>query len=136
MSRELEDLARALYDKAIEGIPRENMPDHTAKMVARVRIEKVLARWLHPAGEAPKPFVLDREMVRGSLQELAEHINQNYCPPGWGFIAMIFEFGENENLQWVSNAQREDAIKLIREFADHLEKRQAGGPGDDPGSVL
>ncbi len=137
MGTELEVLARNLYFAAWEGVSAVDMPDTVAMAVAETRMAKILDRHLNPKGRAPRPFVLDREMVRGSLQELATYVNDNYCPPDWGFAVMIFEFGESgKNMQWVSNAQREDMIKSLRGFATHLEKRIAGGPGDDPESVL
>lgn len=84
-----------------------------------------------------KEFHLSREIVRDSLQKLARHIQDEYCPPGWGFCVMLFEFeGEGDNWQWVSSGKREQMIKSLREFADDLENRRAGGPGDDPRSKL
>lgn len=137
MGTELEALARNLYFAAWEGVPTVDMPDTVAMAVAEARMAKILDRHLNPKGRAPKPFVLDREMIRGSLQELATYVNEKYCLPGWCFAVMLFETGEaGKNMQWVSNAQREDMIKSLREFATNLEQRKAGGPGDDPESVL
>lgn len=83
-------------------------------------------------------FDLGREAVRGSLQALATLIEREYLPPNWGFAVMMFEFTTEPggNMQWLSNAERSDMIKLIREFANKLEARQAGGPDDEPGSKV
>ena len=43
-------------------------------------------------------------------------------PKGWGFALLIFSFGEQGFMNWVSNAQRADMIKALRECADRLEK--------------
>ena len=48
-------------------------------------------------------------------------------PPGWGFGLMFFEFGGKEST-WISNAQRSDMVKFLRELADKLERDEAGGP--------
>lgn len=137
MGTELEELAEALYETAIAATPIEHILHPVQQVLAKARMVKVLDRAFNPKGRAPKPFVLDREMVRGSLQELATHVNDKYCLPGWCFAVMLFETGgPGKNMQWVSNAQREDMIKSLREFATNLEKRKAGGPGDDPESVL
>ena len=35
-----------------------------------------------------------------------------------GFALLIFDFGEDGNLAWVSNAEREDMIKALQEFIE------------------
>lgn len=35
-----------------------------------------------------------------------------------GFALLVFDFGEAGNLAWISNAQREDMIKALKEFID------------------
>ena len=90
-----------------------------------------------PDDEKKNPFDLYREVVRADLQGLAELISREHLPPDWGFCILMFEFGdEGENTQWVSNASREDMVKALREQADRLEQRIAGGPGDDPASKM
>ncbi len=49
------------------------------------------------------------------------------CPKGWGFALMFFQF-EGKESTWMSNAQRGDMVKYLREMADKLELDQAGGP--------
>jgi hypothetical protein len=36
-------------------------------------------------------------------------------PKGWGFNLMIFSFGKGGSTFYISNAQREDVIKMIEE---------------------
>jgi hypothetical protein len=38
------------------------------------------------------------------------------CPEGFGFALLIFRFGENGELFYTSNAQREDMIRTMQEF--------------------
>jgi hypothetical protein len=37
-------------------------------------------------------------------------------PPGQGFILLTFDFGPGGNLAYVSNANRDDAIRALREW--------------------
>jgi len=72
-----------------------------------------------------------RNRVKDKLQKMAKYLNAR-TPTGWGFALMMFEFGDDgDNFQWVSNAGRADMVKALREYADCLEARIAGGPGDD-----
>ena len=41
--------------------------------------------------------------------------------PGTGFVFIAFDFGAKGNMAFLSNAQREDTIALLRELADKLE---------------
>ena len=61
-----------------------------------------------------------------SCRGIAEVIGKQ-LPKGWGFALMVFEFNGKES-SWISNAQRSDMIKLLRETADSLELDTAGGP--------
>jgi hypothetical protein len=37
-------------------------------------------------------------------------------PPGQGFILLTFDFGQQGNLAYVSNAHRDDTIRALREW--------------------
>lgn len=50
-----------------------------------------------------------------SLRELAKLIDERK-PPGFGFGLFLFEFGEHGSMFWISNAQRQDMIKALREW--------------------
>ena len=41
-------------------------------------------------------------------------------PPGVGFMFVLFDFGEGGHLTYLSNATREDMIKLLAEFREKL----------------
>lgn len=39
-------------------------------------------------------------------------------PPGKGFALMIFDYGENGNMFYISSGQRQDMIKAMEEFIE------------------
>lgn len=41
--------------------------------------------------------------------------------PNMGFALMMFDFGEGGSFYWLSNAQRTDMIKMLREAINKLE---------------
>lgn len=53
--------------------------------------------------------------AKRALREIADEIKTK-LPPGYGFGLFIFEFGEQGNMFWISNAQRPDMIKALREW--------------------
>ncbi|MBS3927765.1 MAG: hypothetical protein KGZ65_04155 [Sphingomonadales bacterium] len=42
-------------------------------------------------------------------------------PAGWGFTLILTSFGDNGYSTYLSNCQRPDMIKALREMADKLE---------------
>jgi hypothetical protein len=65
------------------------------------------------------------EEAERKMQSMARVVG-NMVPEGWGFTVLCFSFGdpfiENNFMNYVSNANREDMIRALRECADHLEK--------------
>lgn len=54
--------------------------------------------------------------VRERLQEVARTI-QVMLPPHTGFALLCFDFGEKQGaLEYISNGQREDIVKVMKEF--------------------
>lgn len=51
----------------------------------------------------------------------------SHCPSGWGFAFLMFQFNGPE-CTWISNANRKDMVKMLRELAVRLERDEAGGP--------
>jgi hypothetical protein len=43
-------------------------------------------------------------------------------PPGVGFTLFMFDFGEKGNMAYISTADREDSIKLTKEWIEHVEQ--------------
>lgn len=58
------------------------------------------------------------------LKEMADILSD--MMPGVGFAIVTFEFGDNPGRygNYISNGQRPDMIRALRECADRLEKRQ------------
>lgn len=50
-------------------------------------------------------------------------------PPGYGFALLVFSFGEGGYLTHVSNADRADLVRLLRECADVLSRNADSPPG-------
>jgi len=50
-------------------------------------------------------------------------------PPGYGFALLVFSFGGDGFLTHISNADRGDLVKLVREYADKLEASLDVPPG-------
>ena|ERR1700683_3378328 len=53
--------------------------------------------------------------ITETLRELAEKIDSK-LPQGWGFTLLLFEFDPDNSLFYISNAQRQDIIKVMREW--------------------
>jgi len=61
------------------------------------------------------------EDLEEGARELAQTI-QEVLPPDVGFVLLLFDFGEDGNLTYLSNAQREDMVKTLKELVAKLEK--------------
>lgn len=65
--------------------------------------------------------------MRVTLEELERKMQgiagavKPMVPEGCGFAVLVFHYGEGGFMNWVSNAQRADMIKALREMADKLE---------------
>jgi len=55
--------------------------------------------------------------TRDRMQKIARLVDEE-IPQGWGFFVMAFPFGEKApgRMNYVSNAKREDILKLMEEF--------------------
>ena len=66
--------------------------------------------------------------MRATLEEAERKTGEigkligSQMPKGYGFALLLFSFGDDGFMNWVSNAQRPDMIKALRETADRLEK--------------
>ncbi|HEU5276808.1 MAG TPA: hypothetical protein VFU97_24340 [Xanthobacteraceae bacterium] len=54
-------------------------------------------------------------------KSLADELNDTTTGPPMGFLLMLFDFGPKGFNAYVSNANREDMIRLLREQIAHLE---------------
>ena len=41
---------------------------------------------------------------------------------GYGFALFMFSFGEGTEMTWISNAERPDMVKALREFIETVER--------------
>lgn len=47
-------------------------------------------------------------------------------PDGKGYMLMLFDFGDDGEVAYMSNANREDMVKILRQHADYLENNGKG----------
>ena len=64
--------------------------------------------------------------VKARLQNIARTIDDR-LPDGFGFCLLTFPFGEHENaeLMYVSNANRKDIVKAMKEWIEKTESNFA-----------
>lgn len=67
-----------------------------------------------------KRYEVDLPEIQEILTALADSINEK-LPEGWGFNLLLFNFGPDGLMFYISNAQRETMIKAMEEF---LQKAQ------------
>lgn len=86
-------------------------------------------------GKRSRRRLLGREEIRRRFPEaeraaagIASLIGDK-LPPGYGFALLVFSFGEGGYLTHVSNCNRADLVKTLRECADTLEARKDSPPG-------
>lgn len=68
-------------------------------------------------------FEVQNENVEVIMKEIGELL-KTAMPEGWGFTLLMFDFvkGEGGSTFYISNAQRSDMLKLMKEF---IEKQEA-----------
>ena len=42
----------------------------------------------------------------------------------YGFALFMFSFGDESEMTWISNAEREDMVKALKEFIETVDKRE------------
>ena len=52
-----------------------------------------------------------------------------------GFVLLLFDFGRKGNMAYLSNAEREDAIQLLKEAIKHMEEGNGDGTATNAGST-
>lgn len=60
-------------------------------------------------------FERKNEDIAKLMRDIGTIIN-NQMPDGWGFTLMLFEFGENGSMFYISKSERSDMIKVMKEF--------------------
>ena len=85
-----------------------------------------------------------QQELEADSRRLAEILGKE-LPEGVGFQLFVFGFGEEGNLAYISNAQREDCILAVREWLCHVEQGEMIDPTqqqkleirkESPGSII
>lgn len=70
------------------------------------------------------PEQIDRRLaLERKAGEMAQTIG-DACPPGVGYALLIFSFGQGGNLAYMSNGDRDDVARVLREWLTHYERGQ------------
>ncbi len=77
----------------------------------------------------------DLENLESVARSIAQIVGPAFDAAGAGFCVLGFEFGEDGWATWVSNVDRHDVIKALREMANNLELGLDHAPGS-PGSGI
>lgn len=59
-------------------------------------------------------------MSKNIMQDFAKHI-EHTIGKKYGFALLIYEHGKSGRMNYVSNSQREDVIKAMKEFIEKSE---------------
>jgi len=62
-------------------------------------------------------------MSKIAMQEMANRV-KSMLPEDFGFAIIVFPFNDLGISNYISNANRSDMIKTLRETADRIEKNQ------------
>lgn len=65
--------------------------------------------------------------VKAAGEALADIID-SALPDNHGFALLIFEFGDEGNLSWISNADRDDMLATMKDFIARHEGRALDPP--------
>lgn len=66
------------------------------------------------------------EDVQEAMRKAGRALGKSF-PKGWGFALLVFNFGPGGSLTYMANAQREDMIKVMREFIALEESKKRRG---------
>jgi hypothetical protein len=55
------------------------------------------------------------ELVKERMREFGRDIKKR-CPAGWGFTLLMFSYGADGAMVYLSSAEREDMLKALQEF--------------------
>lgn len=104
--------------------PNENpayCKDHLDRLIAR------LADWMDNrkdplAADKNSDFEIENADIESKLPDYAKII-QTSLPDGYGFNLLVFNYGEGGAMFYISNAERSDMIKAMKEFINKQEKK-------------
>lgn len=73
----------------------------------------------------------EEEYIKGKLQNIAQNIDKE-LPEGFGFALLTFKFNTKPNtseLMYVSNADRQDIVKAMKEWIEKTENNFGNDTG-------
>ena len=70
------------------------------------------------------------ELVKRRMQKIARKVDQE-LPTGFGFVVLAFNFGKgiDNEMIYVSNANREDVVKTMEEFIQKTKNNYGNDTG-------
>lgn len=68
------------------------------------------------------------EFVKGKMQEIAKKVNDE-LPVGFGFVVLSFSFDKPGLMMYVSNADRQDIVKAMKEWIEKTESNYGNDTG-------
>lgn len=73
----------------------------------------------------------EEEYIKGKLQNIAQNIDKE-LPEGFGFALLTFKFNtepDTSELMYVSNADRQDIVKAMKEWIEKTENNFGNDTG-------
>ncbi len=66
--------------------------------------------------------MLKNEVVKNKMQKIAKKVDEE-LPEGYGFVVLTFNFGKGKDneMMYVSNANRQDIVKAMKEWINKTE---------------
>lgn len=70
------------------------------------------------------------ELVKRRMQKIARKVDEE-LPIGFGFVVLAFNFGEgiDNEMMYVSNANRKDIVKAMEEWIDKTKNNYGNDTG-------
>lgn len=70
----------------------------------------------------------EEEKVKSKMQNIARKVKEE-LPEGFGFVVLAFKFNEKGEMIYVSNANRKDVVKSMKEFIEKTENNYGNDTG-------
>ena len=70
----------------------------------------------------------NEEIVKSRMQNIARKVDEE-LPDNFGFVVLAFKFNEKGEMIYVSNANREDVVKAMKEFIEKTENNYGNDTG-------
>lgn len=65
-----------------------------------------------------------KKIIAGDLMRTLISVCKSVLPEGWGITILTYQLNKPGIANYISDAERGDMIKMLRETADRLEKKQ------------